>query len=87
MLAREQGGSRSGDEGHLQDVLECLDAKAIMLEEMEDDMTAARKKRAQTRRRRRVEDIHDRVQAARDQIAKAMGVTNKEDEEKDEFGR
>ena len=73
---------------YLQDVLECLDVKAPALEDMEDQLMEARRRRAQALRKRRSNDIADRVSVVAEKVAKAKGRSlPAAATELDEFGR
>ncbi|KAJ1481178.1 hypothetical protein T484DRAFT_1808425, partial [Baffinella frigidus] len=47
---------------YLQDLLECLDVKAPVLEDIEEDMSQARRRRSEALRKRRTNDLTDGVQ-------------------------
>jgi len=68
---------------YLQDLLECLDVKAPVLEDIEEDMSQARRRRSEALRKRRTNDLTDGVQAALETIGKG----SKKSTELDEFGR
>ncbi len=72
----------------LQDLMECMDVKAPRVEELEEELFEATRRRRKAQRARRSRAITDVVQDAREEVAKATGrALPQQDEELDEFGR
>jgi len=73
---------------YVQDVLECMDVKAPALEDLEEHLMEARRRRAEALRKRRMNDINDLVTYVRESVAKAAGRAPPHAQTQlDEFGR